>query len=65
VVDSVSDVTQLSPEQIRQAPELGTSVDSRFIAGMGTVEQRMLILLDIERMLMSREMALVDHESSH
>jgi len=60
VVDSVSDVTQLLPEHIRPAPELGMAVDTRFINGIGALDGRMLILLDIERMLLSREMALVD-----
>lgn len=60
VVDSVSDVTQLDPEQVRPAPELGSGIDSRYIAGMGTVDQRMLILLDIERLMLSPEMALTD-----
>jgi purine-binding chemotaxis protein CheW len=64
VVDSVSDVTQLRPDQIRPAPELGQQVDSRYIAGMGSVDQRMLILLDIERMVKSREMALVDQDAA-
>jgi purine-binding chemotaxis protein CheW len=60
VVDSVSDVTRLADEQIRPAPELGLAVDTRFIQGIGTLDGRMLILLDIERMMGSREMALVD-----
>jgi purine-binding chemotaxis protein CheW len=60
VVDSVSDVTQLNPETVRPAPELGAGLDSRYIAGMGTVDQRMLILLDIERLMLSPDMALVD-----
>ena len=64
VVDSVSDVTQLRPDQIRPAPELGLQVDARYIAGMGSVDQRMLILLDIERMVKSREMALVDQDAA-
>ena len=64
VVDSVSDVTQLRPDQIRPAPELGLQVDARYIAGMGSIDQRMLILLDIERMVKSREMALVDQDAA-
>ncbi len=60
VVDSVSDVTHLAAEQIRPAPELGMAIDTRFINGIGTLDGRMLILLDIERMMLSREMALVD-----
>ena len=52
VVDSVSDVLELGPQDIRPAPHLRTSgFDTRCITGIGTAEQRMLILLDIERLL--------------
>ena len=60
VVDSVSDVLTLSPEQIKAAPQLSTSLDTRYIVGMGTVDQRMLILVDIERLMTSKDMDLVD-----
>src|SRR3546814_813876 len=40
VVDSVSDVMQLSAEQIRPAPEFGASVDTRFITGLGAIDDR-------------------------
>jgi len=60
VVDSVSDVTMLSPEQIRAAPEFASTVDTKFILGLGTLEERMLIVVDIERLMLSSEMALVD-----
>jgi purine-binding chemotaxis protein CheW len=60
VVDSVSDVTMLRPEQIRPAPEFAATVDTKFILGLGTLEERMLIVVDIERLMLSSEMALVD-----
>ncbi|HEU0197818.1 MAG TPA: chemotaxis protein CheW [Nevskiaceae bacterium] len=59
VVDRVSDVIQLNAEQIRPAPEFGSSIDTRFITGLGTQEDRMLILLDIEKLLSSEDMALM------
>lgn len=59
VVDSVSDVMQLGAEQIRQPPEFGGSIDTRFITGLGTLNDRMLILVDIERLLRSEDMALL------
>ena len=59
VVDSVSDVIQLEAEQVHAAPEFGTHIDTRFICGLGTIDQRMLILLDIERLLSSQDMALL------
>jgi purine-binding chemotaxis protein CheW len=60
VVDSVSDVLALTPEQIRPAPELSATLDTRYITGLGTVDERMLILVDIEKLMSSSEMALVD-----
>jgi purine-binding chemotaxis protein CheW len=60
VVDAVSDVMTLSAEQIRPAPAFGADVDARFIMGLGTVGQRMLILTDVERLMTSREMQLMD-----
>ena len=60
VVDSVSDVLQLSAEQIREPPQFGASLDTEYIIGLGTVDQRMLILIDIENLMTSQEMALTD-----
>ena len=55
-MDSVSDVVALSGEQIRPTPEFGAAVDTRFITGIGTNDDRMLILLDIETLLDSADM---------
>ncbi|GIZ52642.1 chemotaxis protein CheW [Noviherbaspirillum aridicola] len=60
VVDSVSDVITLSPEQIKPAPEMGTALNTDYLIGLGTLEQRMLILVDIDRLMSSSEMGLID-----
>jgi purine-binding chemotaxis protein CheW len=60
VVDSVSDVLELSKEAIKPAPEMASSVDANFITGIGSVADRMLILIDIESLMASEEMGLVD-----
>jgi len=60
VVDSVSDVTTLTPENIRPAPSLGATVDSSYVIGLGTVEERMLILVDIERLLAADDLGLLE-----
>ena len=60
VVDGVSDVLTLSPEQIRPAPEFDASLDTQYIIGLGTVDDRMLILMDIEKLMTSSDMALTD-----
>ncbi|HVR53779.1 MAG TPA: chemotaxis protein CheW [Pseudorhodoferax sp.] len=59
VVDSVSDVLQLQADQIRPAPEIETTVDASCIVGLGAVNERMLILLDIERLMSGMDMGLV------
>src|SRR5262245_4637659 len=60
VVDALSDVIPVAPAQIRPAPEFGSTLDTRFITGLGTVGERMLILTDIEQLMTSRDMQLVD-----
>ncbi len=60
VVDGVSDVISLTPEQIRPAPEFAATVDTKYIEGLGTLGERMLIVVDIGRLMLSPEMALVD-----
>jgi purine-binding chemotaxis protein CheW len=60
VVDSVSDVMELSPDQIHEAPEINSVVDSSFITGLGTLNDRMLILIEIERLMGAAEMALAE-----
>lgn len=60
VVDGVSDVITLKPEQIKPAPEFGGAIDTRYVTGMGTVDERMLILVDIEKLLSSDDMALIE-----
>ena len=59
VVDTVSDVIALSEEEIRPAPEFGT-FDMQYLLGLATVNDRMLILVDIERLMSSTEMALIE-----
>lgn len=65
VVDGVSDVLQLTPEQIRPAPEFGNLVNTRFITGIGALDEQMLILIDIEKLMSSDDMALMDSAALH
>jgi purine-binding chemotaxis protein CheW len=64
VVDSVSDVLELAPGQIKPAPEFNGAIDAAFITGLGTIkhgdDERMLILMDIEQMMTSEDMCLID-----
>lgn len=63
VVDSVSDVITLAPEQIRPAPDMQGAMESACIVGIGTIDSRMLILIDIDKLMASPEMGLVAEEA--
>jgi len=61
VVDSVSDVIQLTAGQIRPVPDFSSSTfDTKYITGLGTIDQRMLILVDIEKLMSGSDMALME-----
>ena len=64
VVDSVSDVLELDQDSIRPAPEMSSAIDIGFITGIASPKteghERMLILMDIEALMASAEMGLVD-----
>ena len=59
VVDSVSDVITLSPDQIKAPPEMGTAFKTDYLIGLGTLDERMLILVDIDKLMSSDDMGLV------
>ncbi len=60
VVDSVSDVLELTDDEIKPRPEVPAAMDARFITGLGKLGERMLILLDIETMVQSPDFGLSD-----
>jgi len=60
VVDGVSDVIDLAPEAVQPAPRLGAVVDTNYILGMGSREDDMIILVDIERLLGSADFGLLE-----
>lgn len=68
VVDSVSDVLELHKDQIRAAPEFDSLLDSEFVTGLGSVgteqSERMLILLDIEKLMTSAKMGIIADEEA-
>jgi purine-binding chemotaxis protein CheW len=64
VVDGVSDVITLAGEQIKPVPEFGAALHTRFMKGIGTVEERLIILVDIERLMTSPDMALIDEAAA-
>lgn len=60
VVDGVSDVITLEEEQMRPTPGLGSVIDTEYIMGLGVVDERMLILINIEKLMGSSDMGLID-----
>jgi purine-binding chemotaxis protein CheW len=62
VVDSVSDVMELPADSVKAAPEIDSVIDSSAVMGLGSVGERMLILLDIEKLMSGLDMGLVSGE---
>ena len=56
----MSDVLSLTAEQIRPAPEFAVTLATEYLTGLGALGDRMLILVNIEKLLNSEEMALLD-----
>ena len=64
VVDSVSDVISLTADQIKPAPDMGGALNTDYLIGLGTVDERMIILVDIDRLMSSEEMGVIDSIAS-
>lgn len=60
VVDGVSDVYNMQRDDIKPAPDFGTGIDTNFVKGLSTVQDKMIIIIDIDFMLNSAELAKVD-----
>ena len=60
VVDGVSDVYNMSDEDIKDSPEFGSSVDTNFVKGLATVNEKMVIILDIDHMCNSEDLAVTE-----
>ena len=64
VVDGVSDVVGLTPQEMRAAPEFSSAFDTQYITGLGVVDERMLILVDIERLVCAADLGLMDQAAA-
>lgn len=60
IVDAVSDVLEIPASHIRPAPSLGTRADTRFISGMAEVDEKLAVLLDLDRLLSDDEVAALE-----
>ncbi len=60
IVDSVSEVSDISGKEIEDAPSFGEGIDTNFIMGLGKVKEKIVILLDIEAVLSSEDLEIVE-----
>jgi purine-binding chemotaxis protein CheW len=60
IVDSVSDILNILPQSISDAPDFGTSINTEFIAGMAKAGDALVLLLDVDRVLTEEEAAVVE-----
>jgi purine-binding chemotaxis protein CheW len=59
VVDSVADVISLRADQIKPAPDLGAALDTDYLTGLGTIDERMLILVNIDKLMSGPDIGLL------
>jgi purine-binding chemotaxis protein CheW len=64
VVDGVSDVISVPASEIKPPPELGGALDTQYLQGLATVNGQMMIVIDIERLMTSRDMAIMDEAAA-
>lgn len=60
VVDAVSDTYNIPEENLKPAPEFGDNIDLAYVKGLATIEDKMLILLNIDKLLNSGELSVLD-----
>ena len=60
IVDSVSEVSDITGEEIENAPSFGQGIDTSFIMGLGKVKDKIIILLDIDAVLSTEELEMVE-----
>jgi purine-binding chemotaxis protein CheW len=64
LADSVQEVLDLEPGSIAAAPKIGTRLKTEFIKGMGKRDDRFIIILDIDKVFSSDELALVKQDEA-
>ncbi len=64
IVDSVSEVLDIKSDEIEETPSFGQGIDTNFIMGMGKTREKIIILLDIEAVLSSEELEIVNQHAA-
>ena len=63
VVDSVSDVIDVAAQDVKATPDFGTSLNTKFINGIATSNENMVMLLDVDKLLSVEEMSVLSQMS--
>jgi purine-binding chemotaxis protein CheW len=63
VVDAVSDVLDVSDKEIKKAPEIGSKINDRYMRGMVSRGERMVVLLDVDKLFRANELGLLENLS--
>jgi purine-binding chemotaxis protein CheW len=64
IVDEVSDVLNIEKEEIQDTPEFSTGINTKFVKGIGKVGKKLVIILDIEKILTNDELLNLNKVSS-
>jgi len=64
VVDAVSDVYDVTENELKPPPDFGSVISTEFVKGLATVEEKMVIVLDVDKLLNSQELSIIDSLSS-
>lgn len=60
VVDAVSDVLDVKTSELRPVPDMGTTVDTEYLKGLTAVEDRMVLLLDVDKLLQPQDAQMLE-----
>ncbi|MDH5766117.1 MAG: chemotaxis protein CheW [Gammaproteobacteria bacterium] len=64
VVDAVSDVLNIDTDSIKDPPNFGSKINTKYMSGMVMVEEQMVILLNVDKLLDQEELAIIDNVAS-
>ena len=60
VVDAVSDVVEVAPGAVRPVPDMGTTVDTEYLKGLVSIGERMVLLLDVDKLLQPQDAQMLE-----
>lgn len=60
VVDAVSDVLDIETANIRPVPDMGTTVDTEYLKGLTSIAERMVLLLDVDKLLQPQDAQMLE-----